>query len=195
MKRSLVLAACLLLAGITPGRAQVTDSQAMEPVPQRYGGRIAALSGPAAGRTAYITIQVDRFATDAEVQALGKILADKGESALLEEVSNTEPCGWFKIGTGLRYSLRILRTMDTPDGRMLIGLTARPIDIREIVTDQRSLDYGFGWVQITFDENGVGQGELIPSAKVDFDADGRLVVESYDFRPMRLIKMKSEKVK
>ncbi len=192
MKRIIPVIALALMAVVPAFAAE--DSQADQPVPQRYRGRMAALSGPAAGATAFLVFHVDRFATDAEVQVLAQTLGQGGEEALLKVISDTEPGGWIRVGDGLRYRLRVIRTMETPEGRMLIGITDRPIQFGEIVRSRRSAQYAFGWVQILFDEDGKGEGNMIPTAKINFDDQGRLVVESFGLQPYRILKVLPEKL-
>jgi len=184
----------LVLMAAMPAFA-LEDSQADQPVPQRYRGRMAAMSGPAAGATAFLVFHVDRFATDAEVQVLGQTLSERGEEALLKAVSDTDVAGWIKVGNGLRYNLRVIRTMLTPEGRVMIGITDRPIQYGEVARSTRSRQFTFGWVQILFDKEGKGEGGLIPTAKIDFDDQGRLVVESFGLMPYRILKVLPEKLK
>ena len=195
MKKALILAVTLALMTATIPAFADGDSQANEPVPQRYRGRVASLSGPTAGGTAFLVFHVDRFATDTEVQALAQVLGNEGEEALLKAVSAIEPTGWVKIGNGLRYHLRVIRSMETPEGRMLIGITDRPIQFGEIARSTRSRQYTFGWVQILFDADGKGEGNLIPTAKINFNDEGRLVVESFGIQPYRILKVTAEKIK
>lgn len=195
MKRILILAVALTL--LTAGSPVFAgeDSQAGYPVPQRYEGRMAALSGPGAGGTAYMTFHVDRYATDSEVQALAQILGEQGEEALLKSITALDPGGWIKVGNGLRYNFRVVRAMQTPEGQMLVGITDRPIQFGEVVRGTRSRQYTFGWVQILFDENGKGEGGLIPTAKIEFDEENRLVVESFGLQPYKILAVKPIKVK
>lgn len=194
MKTTVILiVTVVLVAAVMPAFA-AEDSQADELVPQRYRGRMAALTGPAAGATAFMVFHVDRFATDAEVQVLGQTLGELGEEALLKAVADTEVAGWVKVGNGLRYNLRVIRTMQTPEGRAIIGITDRPIQFGEVARSTRSRKYTFGWIQILFDEDGKGEGGLIPSAKIDFDDQGQLVVESFGLQPYRILKVLPEKI-
>ena len=180
----------VLIAGIPVIDAQ--DSQANEPVPQRYRGRMAAMTGPSSGTTAFMTFHVDRFATDSEVNTLAQLLGEKGDEALLKAVAATDVSGWVKVGNGLRYNLRVIRTMQTPQGRLMIGIADRPIQFGEIARNTRSRKYTFGWVQILFDEEGKGEGGLIPSAKISFDEEGHMVVESFGIQPYRILKVLPE---
>ncbi len=195
MKRTLTLIVTLALLTAGAPAFAAEDSQADQPVPQRFRGRMAALSGPAAGATAFMTFHVDRFATDAETQVLAQTLGEQDEEALLKAVSATEVAGWIKVGDGLRYNLRVIRTMQTPEGRVIIGITDRPIQYGELARNTRSRQYTFGWVQILFDEDGKGEGSLIPTAKINFDEQGRMVVESFGLQPYRILKVLPEKIK
>lgn len=195
MKRILILAVALTLLAAGSPLFAAEDSQAPFPAPQRFEGRMAALSGPGAGGTAYMTFHVDRYATDPEVQALAQVLGEQGEEALLKAVTATEPGGWVRVGNGLRYHLRVIRSMQTPEGLMMVGITDRPIQFGEVVRSKRSREYAFGWVQILFDENGKGEGGLIPTAKIEFDEEGRLVVESFGLQPYKILAIKPVKTK
>lgn len=195
LKKGLVLFVTLTLMTAGAPVFAAEDSQEDQPIPQRYRGRMAAMSGPSSGATAFLIFHVDRFATDAEVQVLAQTLGEQGEEALLKAVSATEVAGWLKVGDGLRYHLRVIRTMETPQGRMLIGITDRPIQFGEIARSRRSAQYTFGWVQILFDEDGKGEGNMIPTAKINFNEDGVLEVESFHTQPYRILKVLPEKIK
>ena len=92
MKKALILIVTLaLLAAVAPAFG-AGDSQADQPVPQRFRGRIAAMSGPASGATAFLVFHVDRYATDAfehfEVAvASGRVAAPPVELMLSPEPS------------------------------------------------------------------------------------------------------------
>jgi len=164
-------------------------------LPLRFKGRIAAMTGPAAGQTAFLTVQVERWATGDELRRLDSILVENGESALLEAVASTESAGWFKIGSGLRYELRVISHRPTEDGGMVIrALTDRPINIREIFRSARSADYGFGVIEIVLGPDFEGSGSLIPFAKIHFN-DLEFEIENFQSQSYRLMKVKPEKVK
>lgn len=195
MKKTFITIVTLALMGAGAPIFAADDSQANHTVPQRYRGRVAALSGPVAGQTDYLTFHVDRFATDAEADALGNILTEQGEEALFKAVAGTESSGWVKIGTELRYHLRVIQLIDTPEGSMLIGITDRPIQFGEVIDNTRSRKYTIGWVQIAFDKDGKGEGSLIPGAKVSFNEKDQLVVEAFGTRPYKILQVKAEKLK
>ena len=195
MTRKLITIVTLALMGAGASVFASDDSQANNPVPQRFRGRVAALSGPVAGATDFLTFHVDRFTTDAEADALGEVLGTEGEEALLKAVSKIKPAGWVRIGTELRYHLRLIQLIDTPQGRMLVGVTDRPLEFGEVVNNTRSRRFTFGWVQIVFDKDGKGEGALIPTARISFNEEDQLVVEAFGTRPYEILKVLPEKLK
>jgi hypothetical protein len=67
---------------------------------------------------------------------------------------------------------------DTPQGRIVHLLTARPITLREVDADGGSEDDEFGAVEFRLDARGVGQGAVISAATLSLAADGRLGIEA-----------------
>jgi len=164
-------------------------------LPERFQGRIASM-GPAAGATAYITFNIDELTTTEEVQRLAAALVEGGQDALLKAISDLKPVGWVKIGNGLRYHLRVIRSYDTPEGRVIRGLTDRPIQFGEIVRNsRRSLKYSLGIIELKLDKEGKGSGVLTPTAKMSINGEGRLEVEIFGIQPLRLMGMKAVKAK
>ena len=164
-------------------------------LPQRYSGRIAAIGGLAAGRSAFIKLQVDRWAGRDELRRLDSIFMHDGEKALLDAVAETDPAGWLTIANGLRYYLRVITVSHREDGgRVIRALTDRPIQFGEIARGARSRNYGFGVIEIQLDEKGKGHGSLIPAARIRFK-EGNFEVENFQLQSYKLIKIKPEKVK
>jgi len=178
--------------------ALISTASAVEPkheLPQRLRGRIAAMGGPAAGQTAFFRIQIERWADRDELRRLDSILVADGEEALLKAVADTEPAGWFKVGNGLRYYLRIIsQTPDGEGGRLIRALTDRPIQVGEIFRGTRSRGYGFGVLELKLDADSKGTGSLIPAAKIHFKELG-FEIESYLTQSYRLLKIEKEKAR
>lgn len=182
----------LLIAIMIP--AALLSAGMME-LPQRLNGRIIAIGGPAAGQSAFVKFQVDRWAGRDELRRLDSIFLHDGEQALLEAVATTDPAGWITLANGLRYYLRVITFSSTEDGGSVIrALTDRPIQFGEIARGSRSLNYGFGVIEIRLDKDGKGSGSLIPAARIRFK-DGDFEVENFQIQSYKLIKIKVEKPK
>jgi hypothetical protein len=167
---------------------------AAQEAPERWRGRIAALSGPAGGQSAYLTLQADQWTSDAAVQQLAATLANQGEEATLKELAALPSAGWITVGSGLRYEMRIMRTFDLPDGTRLVrSLTDRPIQFGEIMRPTISRDYGFGLVELYLKADGTGEGRVIPAAKIDIE-NGQVEVTAFGTQPFVVVQVAPEKV-
>jgi hypothetical protein len=190
MRKATSTLAVALLVALAGSALPVAAQEA----PERWRGRIAALSGPAAGQSDYLTLQADQWTSDATVQQLAVTLAEKGEEATLEQLAALPPAGWITIGTGLRYDMRVLRTFDLPDGTRLVrSLTDRPIQFGEIMRPTISRKYGFGLVELYLKADGTGEGRVIPAAAIDI-ADGQVEVTAFGTQPFVVIQVAPEKV-
>ena len=167
---------------------------AAQEAPERWRGRIAALSGPAGGQSAYLVLQADQWTSDATVQQLAATLVNEGEEATLKALAALPSAGWITVGSGLRYEMRVMRTFDLPDGTRLVrSLTDRPIQFGEIMRPTISRDYGFGLVELYLTADGKGEGRVIPAAKIDIE-DGQVQVTSFGTQPFVVVQVAPEKV-
>lgn len=191
MRRAIRFAAASLAVLLTlwamPGGAQET--------PERWVGRVAALSGPAGGQSAFITVQADEWTSDATIEQLATALIEEGQKTLLKAISDLPSPGWIKIGQGLRYNMRTMRSFDLPDGTRLIrSVTDRPIQVGEIFRSTRSRQYAFGMVELYLKADGTGEGRIIPAAQIEFD-NGQVELTSLGTQPFVIVQVKPENVK
>ena len=156
---------------------------------ERFRGNLVSMGGPTGGGTAYVDLHAQRYATDEEVEALARTLVEGGEKALFDAVRSTEPMGWVRVGNNTSYHLRLLRSIETEDGRILRGVTDRPIQFMELARSTRSRQYEFGIVEFQLDAKAEGSGAIIPTAKISFEND-TMVIESFGNQPLRILKVK-----
>jgi hypothetical protein len=174
-----LLAAVLALAA--PVAAQAQPSQGLQ-----LTATLASLTG---GGTSPILIHIDRFSTDAEVQKLSGILSSKGPDALRDALWDLEK-GFLRVGDGLGYPIAVARSRQTDKGRVIRLMMDRPISFREAANNTRSTDYPFGYIEITLDKNGKGEGRFFAAAKVTMTA-GTVDIESYSPQPLRLLNVRT----
>ena len=172
--RRLVLAVGVVALGLTPSLAMA----------ERITGTVLDPSAPS--RTVQVSIFINEYSSDEEVQRLSGILAQKGPEALREELWDLEK-GWLRMGSSLGYPIAVARSQPTEAGGRRIRLLAdRPIEFFEIWTSSRSLDYPFAFIEVTVDREGNGEGQMIPAAKVRM-VGRTLDVESFSVQPARLL--------
>jgi hypothetical protein len=185
-----VLAACLVL--LRSGLAEAADIKPVE----RFTCFAANMTGMGKPGTSVVQITVERWSTDDERERLRTTLIEKGPDALLVALQKTKPrVGFMRMPNTLGWDLYYARDIKRDDGtRQVILASDRPIGFREVANQTRSKNYAFTIVDIRFDAEGKGTGELAPAAKVTFNAKtNHIEIENYSARPLDLINVKSEK--
>lgn len=182
-KRNLKLLTAALIAGATLAVALLP---AMPVLAQSGSERFTAtLANPTGGGTSPVMIHIDRYSTEAEVQKLAGILKDKGPDALRDALWDLE-AGYIRVGGGLGYPIAVARSRPTDKGRVVRIMMDRPISFRESVSNARTLDYPFSYIEMTLDNNGKGEGRFFAAAQVTMTA-GTVDIESYSPQPLRLL--------
>lgn len=177
LSRTAILVLVLAFIAATAVPAQTGD--------ERFTATLASLQG---GGTDPVVIHIDRYSTDAEVQKLSGILAGKGPDALRDALWDLES-GYIRVGGGLGYPIAVARSLPTDTGRVIRLMMDRPISYREAVSNSRSTDYPFGYIEIKLDKNGKGEGQFFAAAKVTMTA-GTIDIESYSPQPLRLLNVR-----
>ena len=148
------------------------------------------------GNSGFVNIVIERWSTDAEREMLRGTLIDKGPDALLSAVQKIRPrAGYIKLPNTVGWDLAYARDVQREDGtRQIIIASDRPIAFGEVTQNTRSLKYYFTIVDIRFDAEGKGKGELAGAALVTYNQKTNCVeVENYSSRPIDLINVKVEK--
>jgi hypothetical protein len=179
--RTSLLSLTLALVASTAAFAQPGGEQIMANLVDPAGH-----FGVRGGSTAPVMIHIDHYSSDAQVQRLAGILAQKGPDALREALWNEE-VGYLRVGGGLGYPIAAARSRETPTGRVIRMMIDRPISQREVLNNTFSSDYPFSYIEINLDRAGKGEGQFFAAAKVSLKQDGTLTVESFSPQPLRLL--------
>lgn len=183
---TLLALSVFLLAGLA------TIAQAGEK--EEFTGRVIGWATPGSTKTTTFTMVVDKWTTDEERQKLVQVLQEGGSDALLKEMRKME-VGYVRGPQTLRWRLNIASSFQTDEGRVVRLVTERPVSFGEATAATRTRDYEFGVIQFTLDEEGKGEGALIPTAKIYFDKEGKLNIEALGTGPQKLTSVKAKKKK
>lgn len=175
------LAATLLLS--VPALAA---DAAAEP-PLRYDARLvdSAVVVPFEG-TSQVTIDVDRFTTDSELEALERRLAERGGEAIVDALSE-QTLGHVRIAGGIGQPIRFARVLEDEPGRHVVLVVSRPATEGGLFGDYPTSRYPFLVVTLDFSDDGAGTGELIAAARLKTRKDGRVELDSPSFLSSRLL--------
>ena len=161
------------------------------------GSIIATGSGRTVGtRTANFTLVLKGQTSREDVDRYLTTLKTNGQSALLEGIRN-EDLGTLSIGGQLGRTLNVVRERSVDGKRRIYILFERWTEFAELRGSYRSLDYPFGYVELTIDpRNGTGEGKYFAAAKIRMKKNKdtgvyEVEVEDYATFPAKLVQVKS----
>jgi hypothetical protein len=183
IQRSIAGALCVLIASPVL-QAQATAPPQME----SFTGTTVNLH-PGAGIR--LQINVFKWATETERDALLSVLTDKSASGLGAALEKAPTIGYIWDGGHLGYSLRYAHRVAQPDGgERIILLTDRPLGSwgREAWKPSGQAPagpYSFTLVELRLTKDGQGHGKMSLAARITADTDAKTVtLENYAAAPV-----------
>lgn len=140
----------------------------------------ASVKRGAVSASAPITVNVTRYATEAERDAAVKAVRSGGTKALKTLLAGKPDVGFIELGekrTGVKLALE----RASSGGRLITVVTGEPIlHLGARITPSKPVE-GFDVALAMFEvqPNGPGVGDISPAAKVALDESGALVVNDY----------------
>jgi hypothetical protein len=131
-------------------------------------------------KTAPVTIQIDRFSTDAERQAALKTLKEAGQAGLKKRLESMKDVGWVEAASK-KTPIRYAAWRSTGDGRVVTVVTAEPIvHIGADLPDAKPREgYDLAIGVLVLDAAGKGHGECAPAGKIKLQANDAIAIEDY----------------
>ena len=74
-----------------------------------------------APNSTFLTLHIEQYTPDEEVQALAQLLATEGQEAVEKAMWKLDR-GWVRIGSRLGYPLAVTRSFETEDGRLFLAM-------------------------------------------------------------------------
>ncbi|HEY6931075.1 MAG TPA: hypothetical protein VJA66_15485 [Thermoanaerobaculia bacterium] len=131
-------------------------------------------------KTAPVTIQIDRFSTDAERQAALKTLKETGQAGLKKWLQSMKDLGWVEAASK-KTPIRYAAWRSTGDGRVVTVVT--PDAIVHLGADlpdakpRGGYDLAIG--VLILDAAGKGHGECAPAGKIKLQSNDAIAIEDY----------------
>jgi len=155
----------------------------------RINGTVVGISGRFAGRALPFSLIVNRYTSPGEVSELNGA-RPRGEDNLLSTLSRMN-VGRIQIGNNVGVTANAIMATPWGDGTKLTVLWERNINFYELRYGTRSEDYRFGYAEIFLDQNGKGEGTLIPAARVNLRNGNTWEVEDFGVLPARLMGLRA----
>lgn len=197
MKRKITRLTPLLLAlisvsfvGLFPHSGNASGNPSMTTAKEVYTGNLIYLGGSRGTVNTTFTLIIDSYTPDNEVMGITRTLKDGGQDALMKSIGSQKR-GTIQVGTGLGQDLNAIWVSVGEEGeRRITALSRRWIGVFEARRGTRSVDYPYTYIELFVDENGKGDGGLIPAAKVRTIGDKTIEVENFGIYPARLTNVK-----
>ena len=168
-----------------------------EKVKLNFSGRAVNMSTEGPSRNTNIDIQVNRWSTEAERQALWNILVEKGQNDLWDALGNEPEAGWIRLAQGTvrtapSTTMRYAREFKEGDNWEIILITNRPLTFSEAEAQiKRSTKFSITIIvlQLTKDDKGKwkGNGQMIAGAELTYSEEkNKLEIKNYASEPIRL---------
>jgi hypothetical protein len=158
-----VISLLALASSVAPAWAQAETITATAAVKNASG---ASTNTP-------MTVVVDRFATDAERDALLAAVKSGGTAAARELLAKQRDAGTLQLGSQ-RVPIKYAYARTAGSGRLITAITAQPIGGPD-AKPKPGFDLGLALLELA--ASGPGHGELSPAAKVRIDGQGAIVTE------------------
>ena len=187
--------ASLLASGAGASLAQPLPAQerAAAPIPKRWSGRILVPKTDLAPE-AYSRFELQIFAVTDEKErlTLQETLRTGGQGALRNAMFALEPKGWISIGNSRATSIGVIRVLDRPEGGRIVRVYSDyPLRLLDQSDPAGSALHPFGFMELTVDAKGVGEGKLVAAASLAIE-DGDLVMQSAGAPVFSLVEVKAE---
>jgi len=186
-----LLALALLVAPVAGAEDEKKEKKEKKPIADQFTATLVTTTGATArGLGEEVTIWIDEYTSDETAQALIKTLADGGQIALRDELSNHR-AGRIRLGTNTSYPLCVARQRIASDGRVILLATNSPLSGFQMNQGLRAQDYPIGFIELKLKADGTGEGTAVGMAKVSFDENKNLNIASYGTQPSRLLNVET----
>jgi hypothetical protein len=177
--------------GVALGHPSAQKSKPLT-APETFSARMSV--GAQEGRgDAYITIRVQRYTAEKEIQAMEKALKEGGSAAFVLALRRAPIVGQLEAGNKT-FSIRWAREKPNDKGRVISLVVDSPVYFVGGGLPGAKSREGFDTavVQLTMDSSGVGEGRMAAAAKVKPGGETGVDIEAYDAEPVKLTSVKRQ---
>lgn len=133
-------------------------------------------------------VRLTGLTSEHDLVAYAALAQERGYLALHGELSGAE-VGRFRIGRDVGLPIALAQERREDGLRRLLLVVERHISLRDLRSDPRALEYPYLVIDLRFDADGRGDGELYPVAKLRVSPDGRISYESWSPQPVRITQL------
>ncbi|HKP69107.1 MAG TPA: hypothetical protein VJV05_07480 [Pyrinomonadaceae bacterium] len=132
------------------------------------------------------TLIINNRSSSSDMTGFVEVLQSGGQDSLRRELDRRD-VGRFSLGSGVGVPVGSITVDRNGDGTRIRAIFTRNVGFGELRNGLRSADYPFGYVEIILNQNGKGDGTIIPAAKIRFRGADTIEVEDFGTFPGRLM--------
>jgi len=154
----------------------------------------AVVKSPQASASSAVTIQIDRFVSDADRDRLMTVFKANDDHAAREALTKMADIGFIDVA-GKRSAIKYAYARPSGGGRLITVVTASPLLFLGGAAPDAKPREGFNHAiaLLMVDAADSGEGELAPAARVRVDANGAIVTKDYGPEVVRLTSISKTK--
>jgi len=176
-RHTLVTATLVLLFSSLQLRA--TGQEGEKPKEEAYSAVAVGTGGPVGGKSVQFDFRITKYTTDEEINELATLLKEKGQDALRSALEKRDVGRINRTGT-TGNQIAVARKRQFGSETVITIVTARQMSFAELYNSGRSVDYPFGYLQVKFNGDEPGTGQIMAAAKIRFDKKkGNYEIESF----------------
>jgi len=156
------------------------------PVPETFTAN-AHVAGAAGASAATLTIQVDRYVTDHDRDAIRSALKTGGYSGFLTALRAAPALGQVKFGNQT-FTVRWATQEALKNGRRIVVITDKPVYFAGGgAANAKPRDgYEVALIRFEVDSVGLGSGEMAAAARVKPGGETGVIIDDYSDAPIKL---------
>ncbi|UCE41407.1 MAG: hypothetical protein JSV17_18580 [Candidatus Aminicenantes bacterium] len=186
-KRTMILSLCMFLClGFLTVCTSSTnvETQADKSGQEVFTGNALLTTTAAGGATTRLTITIEEYTSDEDIMKYIDILKTEGPEGLRKVLEKVQK-GWIAPTGKVRDTVNLARSRPFEGGRLINLLKTRHFKFIEFArSTPRSREYEFTFIQLKLDEEGNGEGYMFAGTKIEFDKEGKLVLEQRGTAPI-----------
>ena len=181
----LVLAVVVSLSPIVSAQEKMT--------PEAYTGVAIGTGGAFAGRSVSFDFRITSYTTDDELASFAQLVKDKGQDALKDTLWKQDK-GRINLVATTGNDIAVARKRQVGDKTIITIVTVRKMSFGELYNSGRSVDYPFGYLQVTLDATGKDTGQIMAAAKISFNKkSGQYEIESFGNQYIKATNVRTNK--
>jgi hypothetical protein len=185
-RRAIVLAAAGFLLSLSSTASSATVASKSQPAPETFHATARVGTEAATGKVR-LTIRIDQYTPQPDIDAIEKALGTGGSDGFLEALRKAPIAGHLEMGDQT-FTIRWARQRPTATGRVITLVTDAPVYFvgGGVPGARARTGYDVAVLHLTMDSSGVGKGTMAAAARVKPGGPTGVEVEDYATEPLKL---------